>query len=694
MTDAPSHELHHHHRRAAADVSGNERASWLSGSALVVALVMIIGLLALIFYQGGRAFWPGDIERVSVSDGSVFLGVDSGEETIGDTEARRIRFLVGNRDLGQQSYRWVDADAIASRSVAGDAVQVERDAWGVFIGEPRSVVVRDGSGGVAETVWTAEGGSVDGLRRALREASRRRSAIRKLSEEELPAIERAIVNLGFRSRAIERRVDEPSAPRLHPGLWVVALLVVGGAGYVAVRVRGAGLRRALAVVALAGIAVAALEHPWSADGLSEAAAARKQTAIAERVARLESERDEVLAEIGTLRAEDERVRLVVADLQGRIAPRGIATPDEPMVASEAVGLVGGELGFGERVGVYLRRWWSYLSRSPGEAPGSGGIWPVIQGTVVLTLLLTAGVMPLGVIAALYLREYAKQGIAISAVRIAINNLAGVPSIVYGMFGLGFFCYGVGGFVDRGPETPAPMGQWWLVLGCVLAGLALTAVFASMGSRWGGVARRAAKWLGIATWLGVALAAGWLISQTPYFDGFFEDKLPEQSTFGGRGILWASLTMALLTLPVVIVATEEALAAVPNSVREGSFGCGASRWQTVRRVVLPSALPGIMTGAILAMARGAGEVAPLMLVGAVNLSPAPAVSGEFPFIHGDRTFMHLGFHIYNLGFQSPDAEATEPLVWTTTLTLIAIVLTLNLTAVIIRGRLRTRAFGVV
>ncbi|MFI4896347.1 MAG: PstA family ABC transporter permease, partial [Phycisphaerales bacterium JB059] len=195
-----------------------------------------------------------------------------------------------------------------------------------------------------------------------------------------------------------------------------------------------------------------------------------------------------------------------------------------------------------------------------------------------------------------------------------------------------------------------------------------------------------------TWLGVVVLGLVLVAKTPYFHGLFRERLPEDPTFGGRGILWASLTLALMTLPVVIVATEEAISAVPGSMREGSLACGATRWQTIRRIVLPAAQPGIMTGAILAMARGAGEVAPLMLVGAVNLAPALPVSADAPFLHADRTFMHLGFHIYNLGFQNPDSEATEPLVWTTTLLLITIVLALNFAAIIIRGRLRARSHG--
>ncbi|RMD61535.1 MAG: ABC transporter permease subunit, partial [Planctomycetota bacterium] len=161
------------------------------------------------------------------------------------------------------------------------------------------------------------------------------------------------------------------------------------------------------------------------------------------------------------------------------------------------------------------------------------------------------------------------------------------------------------------------------------------------------------------------------------------------TFGAKGLLWSSLTLALLTLPVVVVATEEAISSVPGSLREASYGCGASRWQTIRRVVLPMAMPGVMTGMILAIARGAGEVAPLMLVGAVKLAPELPFEPHFPFLHLERSFMHLGFHIYDVGFQSPDSEAARPIVWTTTLLLIAIVFTLNLAAILLRARLRTR-----
>ena len=274
-----------------------------------------------------------------------------------------------------------------------------------------------------------------------------------------------------------------------------------------------------------------------------------------------------------------------------------------------------------RAGVYLSRWWEFLSEGPRQAGTAGGVFPAIWGTVAMTLVMTLAVVPFGVLAALYLREYAAQGVVVSAVRVAVNNLAGVPSIVFGIFGLGFFCYFVGGAID---------------------------------------------------------------------EVFYPQRLAlSEPTFGKGGLLWASLTLALLTLPVVIVATEEALSAVPNSMREGSYACGASKWQTVRRIVLPRALPGILTGTILAVARGAGEVAPLMLVGAVNSAPALPVDGEFPFVHPTRSFMHLGLHIYDLGFQAPDSDAAIPMAFTSMLLLIGLVAGLNLAAMWLRARLRRR-----
>ena len=273
----------------------------------------------------------------------------------------------------------------------------------------------------------------------------------------------------------------------------------------------------------------------------------------------------------------------------------------------------------EKLGFYVHSLWSFITEDPREANTEGGIFPAIFGTVMMVMLMAVLVTPFGVIAAVYLREYARQGTLIRIIRIAVNNLAGVPSIVYGVFGLGFFVYFLGGNID-------------------------------------------------------AL--------------FFPEALPSP-TFGTPGLMWSSLTLALLTLPVVIVATEEGLSRIPRSLREGSLGLGATKAETLWRVVLPMASPAIMTGLILAVARAAGEVAPLMLVGVVKLAPSLPLDGNFPFLHLDRKFMHLGFHIYDVGFQSPNVEAARPLVYATSFLLVVVIVALNLTAINLRNRLREK-----
>jgi phosphate transport system permease protein len=330
-----------------------------------------------------------------------------------------------------------------------------------------------------------------------------------------------------------------------------------------------------------------------------------------KIAGLEAHYETLATEARTLRQQQQSTTLTFRAPNGTVKTQPI---------SEVVGFYQpNNMGLVQKTGVFLHNIWSFLSGQPREANTEGGIFPAIFGTFVMTLLMSIAVVPFGVLAAIYMREYAKQGILVRSVRIAVNNLAGVPSIVFGVFGLGFFVYFVGGGLDR-----------WL----------------------------------------------------------FSDYLPTP-TFGTGGILWASLTLALMTVPVVIVATEEAIAAVPRGMKEGSLACGASKWQTIQRIVLPASVPGILTGLILAMARGAGEVAPLMLVGVVKLAPSLPVDGEFPFIHLERKFMHLGFHIYDLGFQSPDSEAAKPMVFATTLLLIVLVVLLNITAIFIRERLRKK-----
>ncbi len=272
-----------------------------------------------------------------------------------------------------------------------------------------------------------------------------------------------------------------------------------------------------------------------------------------------------------------------------------------------------------KIGHYGVKLVEFLTDDPREANTEGGIFPAIFGTVMMVIMMSIIVTPFGVIAAVYLREYAKQGFITRLIRIAVNNLAGVPSIVYGVFGLGFFVYILGGNIDQlfFPESsPAPV-------------------------------------------------------------------------YGTPGLLWASITLALLTLPVVIVSTEEGLARIPSSIREGSLALGATKLETLWLTVLPMASPAMMTGLILAVARAAGEVAPLMLVGVVKLAPTLPLDGNYPFLHLDRKFMHLGFHIYDVGFQSPNVEAARPLVYATSLLLVLVIVGLNLSAIVIRNNLREK-----
>lgn len=361
----------------------------------------------------------------------------------------------------------------------------------------------------------------------------------------------------------------------------------------------------------ARLAVVAAGLQAGPDSAAVATAEAAEQACAARVASLSKELD---ATTERLRTENRAWTFEFKTADGQT----VVLPVTQMVQAWQPN----RLGFFGKLAVYGARWQEFLTDDPREANSAGGVFPAIWGTVAMTLIMAVLVAPFGVLAALYLREYASGGPLTAAVRIAINNLAGVPSIVYGAFGLGFFCYGVGGRID---------------------------------------------------------------------ELFFQASLvaDNQPTFGAGGLLWASLTLALLTLPVVIVATEEALAAVPKSMREGSYACGASKWQTIRRIVLPRALPGIMTGLILAMARGAGEVAPLMLVGVKKVALDLPIDGTFPFVHAEREFMHLAYLIYDVGFQSPNSQAAKPMVFTITFLLVAIIALLNIAAIFIRSRLKRR-----
>lgn len=320
---------------------------------------------------------------------------------------------------------------------------------------------------------------------------------------------------------------------------------------------------------------------------------------------------EIQVRLEKLRTEIGRDSLSAEVMDGRVVEVPLAKVSEVYRANA--------MGIFDKIGFYFSKMYAFVSEDPREANTEGGIFPAIFGTVMMVILMSIMVMPLGVMAAIYMREYAGQGPLIRIIRIAVNNLAGVPSIVYGVFGLGFFVYFLGGNIDQ---------------------------------------------------------------------LLFTESLPAP-TFGSPGILWASLTLAILTLPVVIVATEEGLSRVPRNLREGSLALGATKAETLWLTVLPMTAPAMMTGLILAVARAAGETAPLMLVGVVKLAPSLPLDGHFPYIHLERQFMHLGFHIYDVGFQSPNVEAARPLVYATAFLLVLVIVVLNLAAIGLRNRLREK-----
>ena len=524
----------------------------LCGGALALNLVLILGLLAVIGYQGGRFFWQKDLPEFTLTDGTRLLGEVHSRQTIPAATAgaggERLQIRLGNRDLTGGDFRWVDASAIAQRELPADAVVLERLEWGNFYG--RMVELRRGSEILARgsaAVWNAFP--------ALHVAKlAERRALRELEKGEIGDINLEIEKLRLAAKRLARAAP-PADVR-----------------------------------------------------------ARRQTeidlALAERQARYDQLEGALFARRGSLNAET----LVMEAADG--------TRKEIPVGSVVRAIRPNEMGVLAKLGLYASRVGEFVADEPRESNTEGGIFPAIFGTVMMVFLMSFAVVPLGVLAALYLREYARQGVLVRTVRIAVNNLAGVPSIVFGVFGLGFFVYTVGGNIDR---------------------------------------------------------------------LFFPEALPTP-TFGTGGILWGALTLALLTVPVVIVATEEGLAAVPQIVRAGSLALGATKWETTWKVVLPAAAPGILTGVILAMARAAGEVAPLMIVGMVKLAPTLPIDGNFPFVHFERKFMHLGFHIYDVGFQSPNVDATKPLVFATALLLILVVTAMNLVAIAIRNRLRRKYAG--
>jgi phosphate transport system permease protein len=533
-------------------LSRGDHLVWLTGSALGMCLVMILGMLLVILTNGLGIFWPARIEELKLKDGTLLAGELVQRQAIPDpdrpdrVQKHRLQLKVGNRDLYGIDFRWVDEEQIAERTFPRELYLVERSEYGPLIGTPERVLDGD-----KELAGASSAASM--LGELVARAARDRRTLKAIEKDEIGAVNYAIERVRLDRRKLDYRQKQDSARNF------------------------AAERQAL-----------------------DEREARQKAAYAE--------------------AEQKLVKHMESVGGSRVVWKTVDGQEKELRALDIYrAYPANGLGWGGRASVYASRLWTFLSDEPREANTEGGIFPAIFGTVMMVFLMSLAVVPLGVLAALYLREYARQGPLVRTVRIAVNNLAGVPSIVFGVFGLGFFVYFVGGTIDR---------------------------------------------------------------------VFYPEALPTP-TYGTGGILWAALTLALLTVPVVIVASEEALAAVPRSMREASLAMGATKFQTILRVVLPAAAPGILTGLILAMARAAGEVAPLMMTGVVKLAPELPMDGFFPFFHLDRKFMHLGFHIYDVGFQSPNVEAAKPMVYTTTVFLLIIVVLLNLTAITVRNHLREK-----
>ncbi len=516
-------------------------------------------LLGVVVYNGAGVFWPQAVALVELDDGAAVLGVRVRSEVNPDTGIRTIQFKTGNRELdpSRQDFHWYPSEEIRRITWPQDVFVVERLENGDFYGFLEQVN--------APGLDVRRGTSRKEQFTAALSAARQKKAVEidpladRLSalSDELQSIRYAVLRVEY-----EKNQVLETSPEVSP-------------------------------------------HP-------------KTPALDARLAHLRKQEESVKAESDALvRWQEKEIRSLRENTAVFRTASG-ATKTIPLVEIVRP-YTPNAMGFADKVGHYFSKIGEILTENPRESNTEGGLFPAIFGTVMLVFLMAVSCFPLGVLAGIYLGEYAKEGPLVRTVRIAVNNLAGIPSIVYGIFGLGFFVYGVGGLID----------QWF----------------------------------------------------------FPERAANNMPTFGTGGILWASLTLGLLTVPVVIVSTEEALRTIPRGLREGSYALGATKFQTLVRVLLPMASPGVMTGFILAMARAAGEVAPLMITGVVKLAPDLPLDGAAPYFHLDRKFMHLGFHIYDIGFQSPNVEASKPMVYVTTLLLLLIVLSMSSLAIWLRNRMR-------
>lgn len=558
---------------------------WFTSLGLALGLIMVFGLLGIIFYNGLETFWPKTVYELSVRDKNApekenrYYAHIAKDQTRRDNTApadasgdiprvAEYQIFTGSREKFGQAFRFIDQRDITARTEPEQALVLERLEGGNALVLPLELKLSDGA-----TLPASSKQFSATLNKLVSKAADTRDDILDIEKDEIGRINRELGEVRGDLKLLNSSYDFVSGPQ----------------------------------------GVTATPRPGGFFKDLKNPAAQKEE-LEKRQTELAALYSACTAKTAALRADDGKNILLYQLADG--STHELAT--DHIVHFYAPN----SLGFFGKLQIFLSRLWSFVSEEPREANTEGGIFPAIFGTFVMTVLMSALVTPIGVIAAIYLREYARQGTLVQIVRICVNNLAGVPSIVFGVFGLGFFVYFVGGGIDQ---------------------------------------------------------------------LFFAKKLAVDNapTFGTSGILWASLTLALMTLPVVIVATEESLSAVPRGLREAALACGASKWQMIQRIILPSALPGVLTGLILAMARGAGEVAPLMLTGVVKLAPSLPFDGDSPFIHLERKFMHLGFHIYDVGFQSPDSDAAKPMVFATTLLLILLVVVMNLTAILIRNHLRKK-----
>ncbi|WP_434543098.1 phosphate ABC transporter permease PstA [Halopseudomonas bauzanensis] len=532
----------------------------MNAGAVAIAVVMTLGLLILIAVRGLSHFWPSDVieaqYRIPGQESLVIMGeVNSREEV----PAARLAGAGLPVDPEHQEFMERQLLKVGNRDLYGADFRWVVGEWLEEVHTPEDVIV----------IERREWGNFYGYLTDVRQ----NGEVVATGADAWPALQQAV----DRALAIHddiQELEKTDIGRINSGLERVRL-----------RERGYELRNELTPEL-----AAELEAERTALNSEYAALEQDLMALYQ-----EFNRDSLTARVPDGREKEINLSKVVRTFQ----PNSMSALD--------------------KTGHYFAKLWEFVSDEPREANTEGGVFPAIFGTVLMVLIMSVVVTPFGVLAAVYLREYAKQGVVTRVIRIAVNNLAGVPSIVYGVFGLGFFIYFLGGSIDS---------------------------------------------------------------------LFFPEALPTP-TFGTGGMLWASLTLALLTVPVVIVSTEEGLTRIPRSLREGSLALGATKSETLWKIILPMSSPAMMTGLILAVARAAGEVAPLMLVGVVKLAPSLAVNGNYPYLHLDQKFMHLGFHIFDVGFQSPNVEAARPLVYATALLLVAVIAVLNFSAVAIRNHLREK-----